>query len=100
MKIDNSVKTTGAAVGTEGGRSRAGSAALGATDEVPSTKVNISSMSALDGAVASAPVTNPDRVAEIKQAIAEGRFTVNPDKIAGGLLDSVRQMLGKTGASS
>lgn len=35
------------------------------------------------------------RVAEIRQAIAEGRFQIDADKIAGRLLDSVRDMLAK-----
>ena len=38
-------------------------------------------------------VVDTKRVAEIKQAIAEGRFSINPEKIADGLLDNVRQML-------
>lgn len=35
------------------------------------------------------------RVTEIKQAIAEGRFQIKPERIADGLLDSVREMLAK-----
>jgi negative regulator of flagellin synthesis FlgM len=35
------------------------------------------------------------RIAEIKQAIAEGRFSINPERIADGLLQSVREMLGQ-----
>jgi negative regulator of flagellin synthesis FlgM len=35
------------------------------------------------------------RVAEIRQAIAEGRFQVNPEKIAGQLLSGVRELLGR-----
>jgi negative regulator of flagellin synthesis FlgM len=34
-----------------------------------------------------------DRVAEIRQAIAEGRFTINPERIADGLIESVKDML-------
>ncbi len=48
----------------------------------------------LQKAVASAPVVNVDRVKEIKQAIAEGRFKIDPEKIADSLLDNVKQMLG------
>lgn len=36
---------------------------------------------------------NAARVAEIRQAIAEGRFQINPERIADGLLDSVREFL-------
>ncbi len=35
------------------------------------------------------------RVAEIRQAISEGRYQVNTGKIADGLIDSVRDLLGK-----
>lgn len=35
------------------------------------------------------------RVAEIRQAISDGRYQVNPEKIADGLLDTVRDLLGK-----
>lgn len=36
-----------------------------------------------------------ERVAEIKKAIAEGRFKVDAGKIADGLLSSVREMLNR-----
>jgi len=35
------------------------------------------------------------KVAEIRHAISEGRYQVNPEKIADGLLDTVRDLLGK-----
>jgi negative regulator of flagellin synthesis FlgM len=34
-----------------------------------------------------------ERVAEIRQAIAQGSFKIDPGKIADGLIESVRQML-------
>lgn len=45
--------------------------------------------------IASSPVVDAQRVAEIRQAIADGRFKVDPDRIADGLLNSVRAMLAK-----
>lgn len=48
----------------------------------------------LQKAVANTPVVNIDRVKEIKQAIAEGRFKIDPEKIADSLLENVKQMLG------
>lgn len=43
---------------------------------------------------AEAPFDN-QRVAEIRQAIAEGRFQINADKIADRLIDDVRNFLAK-----
>jgi negative regulator of flagellin synthesis FlgM len=36
---------------------------------------------------------NSEKVAEIRQAISEGRFQINPELIADGLISSVREML-------
>jgi negative regulator of flagellin synthesis FlgM len=63
----------------------------------PSEQVDLSSLAAHlqdVGAAADTPV-DAARVAEIKQAISEGRFQINPERIADGLLDSVRQMLAR-----
>ena len=40
------------------------------------------------------PVVDSAKVEEIKQAISEGRFKVNAEKVADSLIESVRQMLG------
>lgn len=47
----------------------------------------------LEQLVAQTPVVDSGKVDEIKQAISQGQFQVNPEKIADGLIDSVRQML-------
>lgn len=36
------------------------------------------------------------RVAEIRQAISEGRLEIDSERIADGLIDSVRDLLGKS----
>lgn len=63
-----------------------------------SGKVELSSLSATlqkaEAAIDNTPVVDSARVAEIRQAIAEGRFKVDSSKIADGLINSVRQMLG------
>lgn len=64
-------------------------------------KVDLSPMSSslakAEAAIASTPVVDQARVAEIRQAISEGRFKIDANRIADGLLDSVREMLGNAG---
>jgi negative regulator of flagellin synthesis FlgM len=43
----------------------------------------------------SAPPFDSQRVAEIRQAVAEGRFKINAEKIADNLIQSVRDLLAK-----
>lgn len=38
-------------------------------------------------------VVDSERVSEIRQAISEGRFKVNPEKVADNLIASVRELL-------
>lgn len=65
----------------------------------PSGSVDLSPLSAslakAESAAASTPVVDQARVDEIRQAISEGRFKIDANRIADGLLDSVREMLGK-----
>ena len=95
MKIDNSVKSLGGlASGSPNGRAKPAS---GASSAAAGAEVELSPLSArlqeLSGSLASTPVVDAGRVSEIKQAIAEGRFKVDPGKIADGLINSVRDML-------
>jgi negative regulator of flagellin synthesis FlgM len=94
VKIDNSVKSVGSSTGTLRQKPVASGSAGKASAARP--EVQVSSSPALQeaaGALANAPVANADKVAEIKRAIVEGRFQVNPERIASGLIDSVRQIL-------
>lgn len=56
-----------------------------------------SSLARAEAAMESTPAVNQARVDEIRQAIQEGRFKVDANRIADGLLDSVREMLGHAG---
>lgn len=99
MKIDSGVKSVGTAVAAK--RPATASNAPRQAEAGSAARVDISSLSArlqVIGAemTAEAPV-DAARVTEIKQAIAEGRFSVNPERIADGLLASVREMLGQRG---
>jgi negative regulator of flagellin synthesis FlgM len=43
--------------------------------------------------MADTPVVDSARVAEIRQAIAEGSFRVNPDMVADKLIQTARELL-------
>lgn len=92
MKVDNSLQPVGngALSGTTKGRTVATSTPSGAAS---SSQVQLSSP--LSALLDNSPVTDARKIAEIKQAISEGRFKIDPERIADGLLDNVRQMLGR-----
>ena len=95
MKIDSSVKSIGGLV--SGATPRPANSTTSRPAIQAGEQVALSSLSArlqeIGGEMGDAAVVNTARVAEIKQAIAEGQFKINPERIANGLLDSVRQML-------
>lgn len=99
MKINTTPSTIGGPA--ESGRSRPADTQNRSPAAPSGEQVEISSLSSRlqeigSGANADAtPVVDTNRVAEIKQAIAEGRFKVNPERIADGLLNSVREMFKK-----
>lgn len=95
MKIQNSVGSTPPLTGGSSKTRSSGSA--GTQGAATGEKVQISSQfQAIEAAVNNTPVVNGQRVGEIKQAIAEGRFQVNPEKIADGLIESVKDMLSRS----
>lgn len=60
---------------------------------VQSAEVRLSEVAAqLSAGDNSAPI-NRAKIEEIKQAITEGRFKINPEAIADGLLDTSRQLI-------
>ena len=95
MKIDNTLKTTGAS----GNDSRTGGSGKADAKKAPEAGVSVelsgqaAHLQALDAQIASTEVVDSARVGEIKQAIAEGRFRVNPDVIADRLLQTVQELL-------
>jgi negative regulator of flagellin synthesis FlgM len=52
-----------------------------------------SQMAGIEASLADVPVVDTQRVEEIKQAISDGRFKVNPDVIADRLLETVRELI-------
>ena len=94
MKIDNSAKTTGtvqtpAGSRSAGARPAAKNVGSGNSAGQPTTVA----ATAFHSVTGSEPAFNSQKVAEIRQAISEGRFQINSERIADGLINSVREML-------
>lgn len=97
MKINSAIPSVGST--PENGRPRGPAATPPRPEAETGERVDISSLSSrLQEVGAGQSPVNSERVAEIKQAIKEGRFQINPERIADGLLSSVRDMLGKQAA--
>lgn len=103
MKIDNSGKPVTATGSPRPGNAKAvspearqaGSAANAsapASDNVELTSASLK-LSAIEGSLGGQPVIDSARVSEIKQAIADGKFKINPDAIADKLVASVKELL-------
>lgn len=95
MKIEGSIKAASSLLASE---ARPKSPAPRSDPASPSgAKVEISSLSSslgkAEAAIAGAPTVDRARVAELRQAISEGRFKMDANRIADGLLGSVREML-------
>lgn len=96
MKINDSIKKTGTpGVGTA--PTGAGKSAGKASPAKPaSDNVHLSSqLKALTAQVAGTSVFDAKKVEEIKAAITDGRFQVNAEKVAEGLIDTVKDLIHK-----
>ena len=88
MKIESSTKPTGTTLVKE---SRSQSSAK--TNATSSEEVQLSSLSAQLRASDDGSVFDAARVSEIKQAISEGRFSINPEAIADRLITSAKELV-------
>lgn len=65
--------------------------------DASSTSVHLGATSAqlqsMENSMASSPLVNAAKVAEIKQAISEGRFQVNSSLVADSLIKSVTDLI-------
>lgn len=68
-----------------------------APQQQSSTNVSLGStatqLNKMEASMANTPVVDAGKVAEIKQAISEGRFQVNSSVVADGLIASVRDLI-------
>ncbi len=97
MKIDNSIKSvSGSAI--LGDTAHPSKGATSAPSSRGGDRVQLSPLSSqlqsIESSMADTPVVDSARIAEIRQAIAEGRFKVNPDVVADHLLQTARELLG------
>ena len=94
MKINDSIKKTGTpGVGTApaGAAKNTGKAS---PVKAASDSVQLSpQLKALSAQVAGTSVFDARKVEEIKAAIADGRFQVNAEKVAEGLIDTVKDLI-------
>ena len=95
MKIDSSIKSVG--TGSVNGGSRSGKGAASAANSGGGAQVQLSPLASqlqsIESSMTDAPVVDSARVAEIRQAISEGRFKVNPDAVADHLLQTARELM-------
>jgi negative regulator of flagellin synthesis FlgM len=96
MKIGYSIKSVGTGAVTGGG-SRPGKGSARAHGSAGADRVQssptVSQLQAIETSMADTPAVDSARVAEIRQAIDEGRFKVNPDAVAERLLRTARELL-------
>lgn len=94
MKIESSGKPLGMTQTAEARpRAEAHTPRAGAGSDKVELSTLSSSLQKAEVAMADTPVVDRSRVDEIKQAISEGRFRIDANRIADGLIDSVREML-------
>ena len=95
MKINNSVKTVGGIAGEgvtgESGKTASAKHESGVSVELSGLSSQLQALGVLQAS--GGEVVDAARVAEIKQAISEGRFKVNPDVVADGLLQAVGDLI-------
>jgi negative regulator of flagellin synthesis FlgM len=99
VKIDGNLRSTQSGAVSEGQTRGTKTGGAGNTP-APGTggpRVELSplgsQLAGIEASLATVPVFDAQRVEEIKLAISEGRFKVNPDVIADKLLETVQDLI-------
>lgn len=96
MKITSSVSSVSGRPSSDS-KVRATKEQTSAPSSSSGAKVELSSLSSrlqqMESVMANSPVVDSAKVAEVKQAISDGRFQVHAEKVADSLIQSVQQML-------
>jgi negative regulator of flagellin synthesis FlgM len=99
MKIEKTSKPLPTPIGDVTSRSQSArtSGAQTAATGNSGTSVHLGAATAqlrsIESNIASTPLVDPKKVAEIKQAISEGRFQVNSGVVADRLINTVRDLI-------
>jgi negative regulator of flagellin synthesis FlgM len=99
VKIDGSLRSiqSGTVSEPQSRGAKASSTAGAAGANVGGPRVDLSPLGAqlagIEASLADVPVVDAQRVEEIKLAISEGRFKVNPNVIADKLLETVKELI-------
>lgn len=100
MKIDNTPPLPASQIGELAPRSSNAKPSGGSDSSTgvnQGTSVNLGATAAhmrtLEKNIASTPAVNDAKVAEIKQAISEGRFQVNSGAVADSLINTVKDLI-------
>lgn len=91
MKIDSTSTTASTTVSSDTRNRGSGSVSKPASSAA--TEVHLSELAAHLQSSGDAPPFDATRVSEIKQAIAEGRFTINAEAVADRLIESASELI-------
>lgn len=94
MKVDKSLQSV-TAVSVSDGKRRTDIAPTPNTEQENNVHLssNIAKLQNIDSRSGSDSIINTARVQEIKQAISEGNFQINPDAVADRLLEAVKELV-------